>query len=646
MSDLLEHRHRRRAPVFALALIVAAVVFAAIATSSARAAPITVTNLPLAPVEGQAYTGPVATFTDPGSHTASSFVATIEWGDGLTQTATITGAEEEFTVLTEGHTYAEEGANTLTVIVQEKVGVVVIEEGSRATTLAVADAPLLTALFSTPTTFTHAGPGTSATLSAFEAGIGGADNGAKAGIQPGGFRHINWDGVALDGSQPETIAISPGHTVAIPVGSQQDHGVALDSPSAVSNDGFASVNPGVTGVFGSLSAPNILAPFNTNALTLHIVAPTPPGSTPLPAATSGFGVTFLNVVLSNITSVEYFNGAMLLAKVFAPAGGHNQPSFVGALFSTPAITSVVINLGTARIFSFNGTTFSAGPFSDSPPNNLVAADDLLLAEPVPGQLTLSATTGVALSGVLGTFQDANPNANSHDSLATVDWGDGSSSQGVIHADASGGFSVSGTHTYAQAGTLPVSVAVRDLGGAHATLHATVVVSNPVAAPPSSSLTTPAPIPTPTPPPHCSLATTAGSAKLARQLGAVVARAHGKGHAHRSPNRLRAVATCNQNATVKLSATATLASTGKRGHTATAAAGSNRSVLQTLALGSASASLAADHPATLTIALSASTLARLTTAARRHKRISVMFTLAAANAHGTGSASAAVGSLKL
>ncbi|HEV3070476.1 MAG TPA: hypothetical protein VGY76_03510 [Solirubrobacteraceae bacterium] len=627
-----------------LLALLGALLALATAAGSAAAATFTVTNLPLVPVEGQAYAGAVATFTAPGGpHTASEFPATIEWGDGLTQTGIVTGAGEEFTVSTEGHTFAEEGAYALTVTVKEQPGVIVLAEASDATTLAVADASLLTAPFAAPTVFSGAGPSTSATLSAFEAGIGGTDNGVKAGEQSGGLRHINWDGVALDGSQPETLVIDPGHTVAVLSGSQQDRGVQLDSPIAVSGDGFASVNPGVTALFGSFSAANIAAPFNTNVFALHIVAPTPSGASPLPAATSAFGVTFLNVILANTTSVEYLNGETVLAKLFAPVSGHERPSFVGALFNTPAITGVRITLGTARIFSFNGTTFTAGPFSESPPNNLVAADDLLLAEPVPvpDRLTLTATAGAAFSGALASFQDANPNASSHDSLATVDWGDGSSSRGVIAANASGGFSVSGTHTYAQAGTMPVSVAVGDLGGAHTTLHATIVVS------PAAVIVSPPPIATPpgTPPasppaPQCKLSV--GSATLARMhlgAGAFAAAARVRHRKTVPHNRLRATANCDQDAAVTLTATATIAGGGRHGHKA-------RATLRSLALGYVSANLTANHPATLSLTLSSSALAKLRTAVSRHESISVKLTLAASSAHGTATATAGVASLKL
>lgn len=596
-----------------------------------------VTNLPLTLEESQLYTGPVARFTDPGSHTASEFTATIEWGDGVTDTATVSGAGEEFQVSTpaQGHIYSEEGAATLTVTVRETNGIFVFAEASDATTLAVADAPL-SVPFSAPTSITGAGPGSgpgsaAAALGVFEAGIGGADNGVKPGGQSGGFRRINWDGVALNGSEPGAVTIVSGHTVAIPVDSQQNHGVELDSPIAVSNDAFTSVNASVTGLFGPLSPPNIAAPFNTNVSTLHIVSPSVPGVTPVSATTRAFGVTFLNVRVPNTTSVEYMSGEAVLAKLFAPVGGHDQPSFVGAVFSAPVVTSVVITMGTARIFSFDGTTSSPGLVSDNPPSsNLVAADDLILAEPAPDGLTLGATVGVPLSGVLASFQDTDPNGNAHDSLATIDWGDGSSSQGVIEANAAGSFNVSGTHTYSQAGTMRVTVTARDLGGAQLTLHATVTVApgtTPVATVPPAG----GPSPNPAPPPRCLL--TAPKA-LSRT---------GKHKATKSS--LRVGVRCDEDASVTVTATATLTGTGKKAHKALAHP-SVKTTVRTLTLGRANAAVSAGHPVTLTIPLSASLVSKLTAAIARHQRITVRLLLTAMNAHGKSTATATVSALKL
>jgi hypothetical protein len=61
----------------------------------------------------------VAAFTDTNtSDTASSFMATIDWGDGTTTSGTVAGSSGAFTV-TGGHTYADEGNFALGVTITE-----------------------------------------------------------------------------------------------------------------------------------------------------------------------------------------------------------------------------------------------------------------------------------------------------------------------------------------------------------------------------------------------------------------------------------------------------------------------------------------------------------------------------------------------
>src|SRR5215470_1781463 len=61
-------------------------------------------------IEGTALPGDtdVASFTDGTlTDTAASFVATIDWGDGVTTTGTVVGSSGNFTV-EGGHTYADD----------------------------------------------------------------------------------------------------------------------------------------------------------------------------------------------------------------------------------------------------------------------------------------------------------------------------------------------------------------------------------------------------------------------------------------------------------------------------------------------------------------------------------------------------------
>lgn len=88
-------------------------------TATVSEAPITVTAHSFTTTLGRAYSGTVATFTDGDAVTpASDYTATIEWGDGHTDTGTITGGSGSFTV-SGSHTYASVGSFPVTVSVQE-----------------------------------------------------------------------------------------------------------------------------------------------------------------------------------------------------------------------------------------------------------------------------------------------------------------------------------------------------------------------------------------------------------------------------------------------------------------------------------------------------------------------------------------------
>src|SRR5207302_2340297 len=91
-------------------------------------------------VEGTAFTGTVATFTDANPNAPlSDFTATITWGDGQTSAGTITvGSGGSFTV-TGTHSYATEGSPAIAVQIRDVGGSTVTAN----TTATVADAPLI-----------------------------------------------------------------------------------------------------------------------------------------------------------------------------------------------------------------------------------------------------------------------------------------------------------------------------------------------------------------------------------------------------------------------------------------------------------------------------------------------------------------------
>ncbi len=81
--------------------------------------PISASGYPVAAVEGAAFTGNVATVSDPDTAaTASEYTASINWGDSSTSAGTISGSGGSFLVYGT-HTYAEEGSYTVTTTVTD-----------------------------------------------------------------------------------------------------------------------------------------------------------------------------------------------------------------------------------------------------------------------------------------------------------------------------------------------------------------------------------------------------------------------------------------------------------------------------------------------------------------------------------------------
>jgi hypothetical protein len=103
----------------------------------------------------------------------------------------------------------------------------------------------------------------------------------------------------------------------------------------------------------------------------------------------------------------------------------------------------------------------------------VAETDVLSAR----GLTFNAKAGQTFRGKVATFTDRNTNNVASDFSATINWGDGTTTAGVI-TDTRGTISVSGTHTYASSGRDAVTVTLTDdaPGTATATAHSTAAVT--------------------------------------------------------------------------------------------------------------------------------------------------------------------------
>jgi hypothetical protein len=134
------------------------------------------------------------------------------------------------------------------------------------------------------------------------------------------------------------------------------------------------------------------------------------------------------------------------------------------------VTRVVITLGTADIFGFDGTSVTPG---SSDPTTLAAGDDIVVAEPGVGETMGAATAGVPVSASLASFDSSDAAA---EITAAVNWGDGTGSSGTVVPEGGGAFTVTGSHSYALPGSYTATVTVQDFAGSALTTQALIQVA--------------------------------------------------------------------------------------------------------------------------------------------------------------------------
>jgi hypothetical protein len=119
-----------------------------------------------------------------------------------------------------------------------------------------------------------------------------------------------------------------------------------------------------------------------------------------------------------------------------------------------------------QIFDAGGATATANSSAQVVPLGIVASGT-----------TTKATEGIRFTAVVANFTDTNTSLTASAFSALINWADGSSSAGTIAPNSSGGFSVTGSHTFADAGTQSISVTIRDNAGATALANSTVLVAD-------------------------------------------------------------------------------------------------------------------------------------------------------------------------
>lgn len=221
-----------------------------------------------------------------------------------------------------------------------------------------------------------------AAVDAFRGDLGNPNNLNAAGSQLGGRREINWDGGG-DGANATTFPI--------PMTTFSNRGAVFTTPGSgfeISGQPLpelGDINPLYPTNFAPFSSPRLFTALNSNVVDVLFFVP---GTTDVPAATTGFGAVFTDVDSETSTKMEFYapDGALLFERFVLPWAGDESLSFLGVSFDAGEVVARV------RITSGNA---APGP-AEAGDLDLVVMDDFLYGEPV-------ATTGLAITPGSGQF---------------------------------------------------------------------------------------------------------------------------------------------------------------------------------------------------------------------------------------------------
>lgn len=379
--------------------------------------------------EGLAFTGTVGSFTDTNAAaTMADFAATITWGDSSTSAGTITGSAGSFTVAG-SHSYADEGSYAVSVTVTDKGGSTTNLSGNAkvgdaaltAGTLAISPATEGSAPTTVSMSFTDANP--VATTADFTATITWGDSSTSVGTvtgSAGSFTVAGSHSYADEGSYAVSVTVTDkgGSTTNLSGSARVSDAVLTAGPAQTitPTEGLA-----FSGTVGSFTDAN---PAATNADF---------------TATISWG--------DSSTSAGTISGS---AGSFTVAGSHtyaDEGSYAVSSTVTDDGGSTVTLSGNAKV---GDASLTAGPAT--PPHS-----------------------NINYIGPVATLTDANPGATKTDFTAAINWGDNSSSAGVVAGPTGGPFTVNGSHTYTSTGFFTITVTVNDDGGSKATTSSTVLI---------------------------------------------------------------------------------------------------------------------------------------------------------------------------
>jgi len=384
------------------------------------------TPVPFSVIDGTSFTGAVMDFT---ANDAGPFATSINWGDGTANTSgTVTsqgGGSFEVSAAGVPHTYADDGTYTVTVGILDIADVTSV---SNTTTGKVGESVLTASSvnFSKPEgnsasvlTGTFTDPGSTNPSSDYTASIDWGDGTTTAGDVSG---------------SSGSYAVSGTHTYP-------DEGSFTVITTFFDND-----DPNFTISISGTATITEADSFSNGAITLA------PGS-----VTEGTALTNAQVATFSDTgyptnspgdfaaTIDWGDGATTAGTVVSLGSGN---------FGVQG-THTYKNVGVYPV-SVKVADDAPGTATITINDNVTVADAPLTASPV----SIDGIEGSPLTNIdVATFTDGDPFAAAPDFLATVKWGDGTTTAGHIVEDDTGTFHVEGSHTYVKGSAAPWAVAV-------------------------------------------------------------------------------------------------------------------------------------------------------------------------------------------
>jgi hypothetical protein len=405
-------------------------------------------------VEGQAFTNAtVATITDPsGTFPPSDYTATIDWGDGTSSAGTVVSGSANTLAVQGSHTYLEEGKPTVKVTVTNTTNSL---QGATSGSITVADAALKLKAFNPPTGYPVGVPAPVDLLDFTDNDPNGAAGDYTATVTwgDGSTSTFNAAGGGILSNADGSFSVFGGHAYAATGNYTLSVQVKDAGGSSLSATGTLTVVPSAV-QFQSVTPPQ--GAVEGQALTATLATFTDKNANASFTATVDWGDGSRSTLTSAGGGVVGIGGG-----AFAVVGSH---AYLEEGNGLPFGISITDSTG-----AINGTAATVS-----------VQDAGLTVRSVGGPTGLQ--EGSTATATVATFSDADPNGAAGDYTATVQWGDGASSTltasgGGIVANPGGGFSVVGSHAYAEEGSYNLAVRVQDAGGASITGTGTALVAD-------------------------------------------------------------------------------------------------------------------------------------------------------------------------